>query len=82
MNDGTKCPHGCGQTLVELARGAPHAIGCPSTGTAKLRAEITDAWKALGVDPREAADDPDTARLADSIRVSLQHERDERERLR
>jgi len=41
---------------------------------------LARAWAALGVDPKEAADDPDTADLADSIRVSLQHERDERER--
>ena len=136
MNDGTTCPHGCGQTLAELARGAPHGRDCPSTGTARLRAgveavlfggevppgvdvtwlqtiadrigkrladmtmnlreqlqnenaalhsaagEIRAAWEVLGTTVEEAADDPDTARLADSIRVSLQHERDERDRLR
>jgi hypothetical protein len=39
-------------------------------------AEIDRAWAALKVDPKEAADDPDTAELADSIGVSLQYERD------
>lgn len=43
---------------------------------AKREQEIARAWAALGVDPEEAADDPETAELADSIRVSLQFERD------
>lgn len=47
----------------------------------QAHAKIDAAWKALGVDPAEAADDPDTAELADSIRVSLQHERDHYEQL-
>lgn len=38
--------------------------------------EIARAWAALKVDPKEAADDPDTATLAQSIEVSLQYERD------
>lgn len=82
MNDGSKCPHGCGQTLAELARGAPHARGCPSTADAKLRAEIAAAWAALGIKPEDAADDPETATLDGAIRVSLQYERDRVEDLR
>jgi hypothetical protein len=38
---------------------------------------ISDAWAALGTTAEDAADDPATAELADSIRVSLQYERDQ-----
>lgn len=41
-----------------------------------LEAVVARAWAAISVDPFEAADDPDTADLADAIRVSLQYERD------
>jgi len=42
----------------------------------EARAEVEAAWDALGTTAEEAADDPDTAALADSIRISLQYERD------
>lgn len=41
-----------------------------------LTAECERAWQALGTTEEDAADDPDTAALSDSIRVSLQYERD------
>lgn len=37
--------------------------------------QIHLAWKALGVKPEDATDDPDTATLAGSITASLEYER-------
>jgi len=50
-------------------------LAAAKEGQEELLKQIDAAWAALGVDPQDAADDPDTAELADSIRVSLQHER-------
>lgn len=49
---------------------------CGKCAPCEIVAEREAAWKALSMTAEEAADDPDTARLADAIRVSLQCERD------
>lgn len=52
---------------------------------AKTRAQATElreAWRALGTTAEEAADDPDTATLSQSIRISLEHELNVRDQLR
>ncbi len=40
-----------------------------------------EAWIALGTTKEKAEDDPDTANLADSIRISLEYERDKAAKL-
>lgn len=41
----------------------------------RLLAERDDIWTLLGSTEKEAADDPDVARLPDAVRVSLEFER-------
>lgn len=59
--------------------GAAAVVGSLNRQLAEAHAKILDSWKALGISPNDAADDPDTRELADSIRVSLQYERDRSE---
>jgi len=57
-----------------------HDAGCQGVATdriAQLEAELAEAWRALGTTAEDATDDLDTAALADSIRVSIQYERDQ-----
>ncbi len=57
--------------------GNAYVLDAPS-----LRREIEASWRELGVDMEDvlSCDDPDVRLLSQSIRVSLQHEKDEGER--
>lgn len=68
----------CGNTRWRHPDQSVFVPDVPSTDRiVQWTAELAEAWRALGTTAEDAADDPDTATLADSIRVSLQYERDQ-----
>lgn len=63
------------------SRWRPHRLqpvpgSCGVCKACRIAAELKRAWAALGTTAKEAADDPDTTSLADSIHISLEYERD------
>jgi ADP-ribose pyrophosphatase YjhB (NUDIX family) len=76
MNDGTKCPGGCGATLAELARGEPHRPGCSYTKLGRLEEDVAATWRVIGIDPAEAKRDncwlaPSVASHIDALKSKL-----------
>lgn len=78
----TKANHRANARLIAAAVTAMPALLAAAKRVAEVErerdrqaAEVAEAWAVLGTSAAAVSDDPDTAHLADSIRISLDHER-------